>query len=218
MEIILREDIPKLGNKGEIVRVKDGYARNYLLPRRLAILSTPGTRKQVDDMRASAERKAARDKGAAEELAAQLNALELVFTKRSGDQGQLFGSVTSSDVAEIVAEKGFTIDRRRLELSEPIKKTGEFIVPIRLHRDVIAELRVQVVSDRAEEPVPPPEVAAPIEEPVEEPGKEPAAETAPAEAAEAVETAEGEDGATGEAKEEAQEDAGEASEEDKAKE
>ncbi len=134
MEVILREDIPKLGNKGEIVRVKDGYARNYLLPRRLAILSTVGTRKQVDDMRASAERKAERDKGAAEELAVQLNALELIFTKRSGDQGQLFGSVTSVDVAELVAEKGFTIDRRRLDLSEPIKRIGEFTVPIRLHR------------------------------------------------------------------------------------
>jgi large subunit ribosomal protein L9 len=213
MEVILREDIPKLGNKGEIVSVKDGYARNYLLPRRLAILSTVGTRKQVDDMRASAERKAERDKGAAEELAAQLNALELVFTKRSGDQGQLFGSVTSSDVAELVAEKGFTIDRRRLELSEPIKKICEVTVPVRLHRDVTAELRVQVVSDTAEEPAPPPEVAAPVEEPAEE--------ATPAEAtpeAEAAATSEGEGGATDEAKEEAKEDAPEAAEEDKANE
>lgn len=164
MEIILREDIPKLGNKGDIVMVKDGYARNYLLPRRLAILATTGTRKQVDHMRASAERKADREKGAAEALAAQLSALDLSFTKRAGDQGQLFGSVTASDLAEAVAEKGFEIDRRRLELNEPLKRLGEFAVPIRLHRDVTAELTVKVLSETGEEAPPPPEVAAPAEE------------------------------------------------------
>ena len=164
MEIILREDIPKLGNKGDIVMVKDGYARNYLLPRRLAILATTGTRKQVDQMRASAERKADREKGAAEALAAQLSALDLSFTKRAGDQGQLFGSVTASDLAEAIAGKGFEIDRRRLELNEPLKRLGEFAVPIRLHRDVTAELTVKVLSETGEEAPPPPEVAAPAEE------------------------------------------------------
>ncbi len=164
MEVILREDIPKLGNKGEVVKVKNGYARNYLLPRRLAILSTPGTRKQIDAMRDAAERKAAREKGSAEALASQLGQLELTFTKRSGDHGQLFGSVTSANLVEAVAEKGFTIDRKQIELGEPLKKLGEFAVPVRLHRDVIAGLKVKVLSEAGEEAPPPPEVAAPAEE------------------------------------------------------
>lgn len=163
MEVILREDIPKLGNKGDVVKVRAGFARNYLLPRKLAIASTPGTLKQVEAMRASAERKAERDRGAAEELAAQMAEVELVFTKRSGDQGQLFGSVTTSDIGEAMAEKGFNIDRRRLELSEPLKHIGDFIVKLRLHRDVVAELKVKVAGDGVEEAPPPPEVSAPIE-------------------------------------------------------
>ena len=173
MELILREDVPKLGDKGDIVNVRAGYARNYLLPRRLAILATDGTRKQVEAMRAAAGRKAAREKGAAEELAAQLAELELVFTKRAGDQGQLFGSVTASDIADAVAEKGFTIDRRRLELSEPLKHIGDFTVELRLHREVTAGLKVMVAADGVIEAPPPPEVAAP---PEEETAPEPAAD------------------------------------------
>lgn len=167
VEVILREDIPKLGNKGDIVNVKPGYARNYLLPQKLALPATPGTRKQVEEMRAAAARKAAHQKGAAEQVAAQLAELALDFTKRASDQGQLFGSVTSLDIAEALADKGFTFDRRKIEMDAPLKALGEFAVPVYLHREVTARVTVRVLREGGEpEPPPPPEVAAPAEEAV----------------------------------------------------
>ena len=190
MEIILREDIPKLGNKGDVVKVRAGFARNYLLPRKLAIASTPGTLKQVEAMRASADRMAERDRGAAEEMAAKLAECDLLFTKRSGDQGQLFGSVTSSDIGEALAETGFTIDRRRLEMSEPLKHIGEFTVALRLHRDVVAEIKVKVAGEGIVEAPPPPEVSAPIE-----PLDSEVSEVADAEVPETTEAVEGEEAA-----------------------
>lgn len=152
MEVILREDIPKLGNKGDLVTVKDGYARNYLLPFKLALPATQGTRKQVAEMKAASTRKAAKDKGAAEALATQLNAVTLVFPMKAGENDQLFGSVTTMDIAKALAGKGFSIDRRRLDLDQPIKTIGEYTVPVSLHREVEAKVRIQVVreEDQAE--------------------------------------------------------------------
>lgn len=151
MEVILREDIQKLGSKGDIVTVKDGYARNYLLPQKLALLATPGTRKQVAEMKAAAARKDASEKGAAETLAEQMSAVELTFTVKAGESDQLFGSVTSMDITEALAAKGFSIDRRKVELAEPIRTLGEYTVPVRIHREVAASVKLQVVREEGEQ-------------------------------------------------------------------
>ncbi len=151
MEVILREDIQKLGSKGDIVTVKDGYARNYLLPQKLALLATTGTRKQVVEMKAAAARKDASQKSAAETLAEQMSAVELTFTVKAGESDQLFGSVTSMDIAEALEAKGFSIDRRKVELAEPIRTLGEYTVPVRIHREVAASVKLQVVREEGEQ-------------------------------------------------------------------
>ena len=151
MEVILRGDIHKLGSKGDIVTVKDGYARNYLLPQKLALLATPGTRKQVAEMKAAAARKDASEKGAAETLAEQMSAVELTFPVKAGESDQLFGSVTSMDIAEALEAKGFSIDRRKVELAEPIRTLGEYTVPVRIHREVAASVKLQVVREEGEQ-------------------------------------------------------------------
>ena len=151
MEVILREDIQKLGSKGDIVTVKDGYARNYLLPQKLALLATTGTRKQVAEMKAAAARKDASEKGAAETLAEQMSAVELTFPVKAGESDQLFGSVTSMDIAEALEAKGFSIDRRKVELAEPIRTLGEYTVPVRIHREVAASVKLQVVREEGEQ-------------------------------------------------------------------
>ncbi len=151
MEVILREDIQKLGSKGDIVTVKDGYARNYLLPQKLALLATTGTRKQVAEMKAAAARKDASQKSAAETLAEQMSAVELTFTVKAGESDQLFGSVTSMDIAEALEAKGFSIDRRKVELAEPIRTLGEYTVPVRIHREVAASVKLQVVREEGEQ-------------------------------------------------------------------
>ena len=151
MEVILREDIQKLGSKGDIVTVKDGYARNYLLPQKLALLATTGTRKQVAEMKAAAARKDASEKGAAETLAEQMSTVELTFTVKAGESDQLFGSVTSMDIAEALEAKGFSIDRRKVELAEPIRTLGEYTVPVRIHREVAASVKLQVVREEGEQ-------------------------------------------------------------------
>ncbi len=147
MEVILREDVPKLGHRGDLVNVKDGYARNYLLPRKLAMAATPGNRKQLEMMKAATARRLANEKGAAESFAAQLAELTLTIPAKAGEADQLFGSVTSMAVAEALAARGFQVDRRRVELDHPIKTLGEYEVPIRLHPEVTATVKLQVTRE-----------------------------------------------------------------------
>jgi large subunit ribosomal protein L9 len=150
MEVILKEDVPKLGHRGDLVKVAEGYGRNFLLPKKLAIEATAGNKKVIEQMKAAAVRKAQKDKTDAEALAAQLNAVSLTLVRRSGEHDQLFGSVTSSDIAAELEKKGFTIDRRKIELDQPIKTTGEFTAPIRLFRDVTATVKVEVKKEEEE--------------------------------------------------------------------
>jgi large subunit ribosomal protein L9 len=147
MEVILREHVDKLGRRGEIVKVADGYARNYLLPRKLALPATPGNKVQVERQRAKFEAREAEDRAAAERVAAKLASLDLVISRRVGETEALYGSVTAVDIAEAIAEKGFELDRRKLQLDEPIKRLGEFEVAIRLHRDVTGTVKVRVVAE-----------------------------------------------------------------------
>ena len=147
MEVILREDIAKLGRRGDIVSVKDGYARNYLLPRKLAIAASESNRKQVAEMKAAAARHDAREKGAAESVAAQLGEVVLTITAKAGEQDQLFGSVTTMDIAAALEAKGFSIDKRTILLEEPIKTIGEYSVPVHLHHDVTASVKVNVTRE-----------------------------------------------------------------------
>jgi len=150
--VLLREDVDNLGARGEIVKVKAGYARNYLLPRRLAVQATAGNVKQIDAERGALLKKESREKGTAEQQAAQMGSLRLEFERRVGEHGILYGSVTSMDVAEALRERGYEIDRRRIQLREPIKEIGDFTVSVRLHREVIIEVPV-VVSPEGGVPV-----------------------------------------------------------------
>ena len=145
MEVILREDIPELGQRGDVVTVKNGYARNYLLPRKLAMEATPGNRKQVAEMKAAGARREATEKSGADLLAAQLAEMVLTIPAKAGESDQLFGSVTAMDIAEGLEAKGFAIDKRKILLEEPIKTVGEYTVPLRLHRHVTASVKVNVV-------------------------------------------------------------------------
>jgi large subunit ribosomal protein L9 len=144
MEVILRDHVENLGQRGEIVKVADGYARNFLLPRKLALPATDANRKWVERERKLAEVREAEDRGAAEGIAARLAALDLSINRKVGENNQLYGSVTNADIAELLAKKGFEIDRRKILLPDPIKTLGENIVPVKLHRDVTAQLRVVV--------------------------------------------------------------------------
>ena len=145
MEVILREDIPELGQRGDVVTVKNGYARNYLLPRKLAMEATPGNRKQVAEMKAAGARREATEKSGADLLAAQLAEVVLTIPAKAGESDQLFGSVTAMDIAEGLEAKGFAIDKRKILLEEPIKTVGEYTVPLRLHRHVTGSVKVNVV-------------------------------------------------------------------------
>jgi len=147
MEVILREDVAKLGHRGDIVTVKNGYARNYLLPRKLALEATASNRKQIEEMKAAAVRQRVVEKGGAESLAAQLAALTLTIPAKAGESDQLFGSVTAMDIAAALEAKGFHIDKRKVELAEPLKTLGEYKVPLRLHADVTASVEVHVVRE-----------------------------------------------------------------------
>ncbi|MBA3893019.1 MAG: 50S ribosomal protein L9 [Gemmatimonadales bacterium] len=147
MEVILREDIQTLGKAGEMVRVKPGYARNYLLPHGLAFEATEGNKKRIEaETKARGVRNAA-EKTEAETAAARLSAVSLTIAGKAGEEGKLFGSVTAQDVADALAREGHTIDRRRIELDHPIKSLGEHIVSVRLHPEVHAEVRVSVVPE-----------------------------------------------------------------------
>lgn len=148
--VLLREDVDDLGARGEIVRVKSGYARNYLLPRKLAVVASASNVKQIEQERAALLKKAASERAGAEAQAEQMKSLRLSFARKVGEHGILFGSVTSMDIAEALKQRGYEMDRRRITLKEAIKETGEFTVPVRLHRDVILELPVEVTSESGE--------------------------------------------------------------------
>ena len=147
MEIILRDHVDNLGRRGEIVKVADGYARNYLLPRKLALPVTEGNRRQIERERVKFEAKESEERKVVEAQASRLANVELVISRRVGETEALYGSVTSADIAEALAAKGFDIDRRKLQLADPIKKVGEVEVPIKLHRDVTATIKVKVVAE-----------------------------------------------------------------------
>jgi large subunit ribosomal protein L9 len=147
MEVILREHVEHLGRRGEIVKVAPGYARNYLLPRKLALEATEGNRRHVERERKILEAKEAEEKAQAERLASQLRAVPVTMTRRVGETEQLYGSVTAGDIADFLKEKGFEIDRRRLILPEPIKTLGEHDVPLKLHREVTVALKVHVSKE-----------------------------------------------------------------------
>jgi large subunit ribosomal protein L9 len=151
MEVILREHVDNLGQRGEIVRVADGYARNYLLPRKLALVATEGNKKQIERERAKFDAKELEEKKVAEAVAARMANVEIVITRKVGETEALYGSVTSADIAEALAAKGLDIDRRKLQLQEPIKRLGEFDVPIKLQRDVTAQIKVKVVGEQTEQ-------------------------------------------------------------------
>jgi large subunit ribosomal protein L9 len=150
MEVILKEDVPKLGSRGDVVKVAEGYGRNYLLPKKLAIEATSGNKNVIEQMKAAAVRRAQKDKSEADALAQQLAGVTLSFTRRSGEHDQLFGSVTSSDIATELEKKGFNIDRRKIVLDEPLKTIGEFPVQIRLFKEVAGTIKVQVGKEAAE--------------------------------------------------------------------
>jgi len=149
MEVILRDHVDNLGRRGEIVKVADGYARNYLLPRKLALLATEGNKKQVERERAKFEAREAEERKVVEAIADRLKNVEVVIARRVGETDALYGSVTTSDIAEVLTAKGFDIDRRKIQLAEAIKKLGDLDVPVKLHRDVTATVKVKVVAEGA---------------------------------------------------------------------
>ena len=150
MEVILKEDVNKLGQRGDVVKVADGYGRNFLLPKKLAMEATAANKVVIEQMKQSAVRRSAKEKFEAELLVTQLNQVELVFERRVGENEHLFGSVTASEIAHALEGKGFTIDRRKLQLEEPLRQLGEFHVPIKLHREVTAHIKVTVKAEEAE--------------------------------------------------------------------
>ena len=149
MEVILKEDVSNLGHRGDVVKVADGYGRNFLLPKNLAMEATPANKAVIDQMKAAAVRRSAKEKAEAEQLVTQLNTVALAFTRKVGEGDHLFGSVTSSDIAQELTAKGFNIDRRKIQLDEPLKSTGEFHVPVKLHREVTAHIAVTVKGEEA---------------------------------------------------------------------
>ena len=187
--VLLREDLDTVGGRGEVVKVKAGFARNYLLPKGLATLATKGNIKQIDQERTALLKKAAIDKATAEAQREQMEAITLSFERKAGEGGTLFGSVTSMDIAEALRAKGYEIDRRRITLRDAIKETGEYTVNVKLHREVSIPIPVtvtgeggEVAADGGDKPKRGRKKAAEAEE-------APAAETTPVEAAPAEEAA-----------------------------
>ena len=151
MEVILKEDVAKLGSRGDVVKVAAGYGRNFLLPRKLAIIANEGNKAVIAQMKSAAVRRSAKEKAQAEELGKQFEGVSVTFIRKSGEHDQLFGSVTSGDIAEALEKKGFNIDRRKIALHEPLKTLGEFTVPVKLHKDVTAHLKVVIEKEAAAE-------------------------------------------------------------------
>jgi large subunit ribosomal protein L9 len=164
MEVILKDDVVNLGNRGDLVKVADGYARNFLLPRKLALQATSANKAVVEQMKNAAARRSATEKALAEALAVKLEPIVLDFTRKSGEAGHLFGSVTSADIAAALDAKGFEIDRRKIQLPEPLKTVGDHTVTIKLYREVAAHVKVNVLAEATEEAV----GEAPVAEPVAE--------------------------------------------------
>jgi len=147
MEVILKEDVPQLGNRGDVVKVAEGYGRNYLLPKKLAIKATAANKAVIDQMKASAVRRSVKEKSDAEALAKQFDGVSLHFTRRAGENDQLFGSVTSSDIAHELEARGFNVDRRKIEAGHPMKTVGEYTIHIKLHREVSVPVKVTVTKE-----------------------------------------------------------------------
>lgn len=147
MEIILREDVENLGARGQMLKVANGYARNYLLPKRLAVAATEANKKIVEQERQAHLRREAKAKGEAQDLAKLMGGVTVTISQKAGESDQLFGSVTSKDIAEGLEKQNFSVDRRKIQLDEPIKQLGEHKVTVRLHREVPVEITVQVVRE-----------------------------------------------------------------------
>ena len=147
MEVILREHVEHLGRRGDLVKVADGYARNYLLPRKLALLATESNKKQIERERAKFDLRELEEQKSAQAVADRMANLEVEIGRKVGETEALYGSVTSADIADALAAKGFELDRRKLQLAEPIKRLGEYEVPVKLHREVTVKLKVKVVAD-----------------------------------------------------------------------
>jgi len=144
MQIILQEDVEKLGHRGQVVEVAEGYARNYLLPRKLALPVSAGNLKQLEQIKRSLAKREATERDGAQRQAELLASLTVEFSRKAGENDQMFGSVTAADIAEALAAQGYTVDKRRIQLDQPIKTLGEYQVPAKLHREVTASLKVVV--------------------------------------------------------------------------
>src|SRR4051812_35884628 len=149
MEVILRDHVDNLGRRGDLVKVADGYARNYLLPRKLALLATEGNKKQVERERVKFDVKELEEQKIAQAVADRMATVDIEIARRVGETEALYGSVTNADIADARGAKGFELDRRKVQLHEPIKKIGAFDVPVKLHRDVTVQLKVRVVAEGA---------------------------------------------------------------------
>lgn len=147
MEVILREHVDNLGRRGDVVKVAEGYARNFLLPRKLALAVTDNNKRQIEREKKVAEAREMEEKAAADAIAERLRQLEIEIPRRVGENDTLYGSVTSADIAHALQAKGFEIDKRKVVLAEPLKALGESTIPVKIHRDVTAQLRVKVVPE-----------------------------------------------------------------------
>jgi large subunit ribosomal protein L9 len=161
MEVILKEDVAKLGSRGDMVKVAEGYGRNYLLPHKLAIEATAANKAVIEQMKAASVRRTVKEKSDAELLAKQFDGVSLQFTRRSGENDQLFGSVTSADIAHELEHRGFNLDRRKVQLEDPLKALGEFTVSIKLHREVTTSVKVTIAKEAVEGELPPPPASEP---------------------------------------------------------
>ena len=146
MEVILREHVDNLGRRGDVVKVASGYARNYLLPRKLAMAVNEGNKRQIERERASAEARESEERETAQGLANRMEAIEVVIARRVGEGDALYGSVTSADIADSLGAQGFEVDKRKIQLADPIRTIGETAVPVKIHRDVTANVKVKVVA------------------------------------------------------------------------
>jgi len=163
MEVILRDHVENVGKRGDVVKVADGYARNYLLPRKLALVATPGNMKQIQRERVKLDAQEAEEKTIAEAMAAKMGGIRVVISRRVGETEVLYGSVTSADIAEELARLGFETDKRKIGLREPLKKLGEVTVPIKLHPEVVVQVPVKVVAEGRPEVAPPELKTPPVE-------------------------------------------------------
>jgi large subunit ribosomal protein L9 len=149
MEVILREHVDNLGSRGDVVKVASGYARNYLLPRKLALAVTDANRRQIEREKTVAEARDAEEKGQADALAQRMTQTEIEIARRVGEHDTMYGSVTAADVVHALAAKGFEIDKRKVQMPEPLKALGEFSIPVRIHREVTAQVKVKVVQQKS---------------------------------------------------------------------